>query len=61
MELIEELLNADEVKNNKSAVAGLEDLKVLFKSLEIYGVLDVVRPYFVVFYQKLFSLSFIFV
>jgi len=42
MELIEELLNAEEVKNNKSAVAGLEDLKVLFKSLEIYGVLDVV-------------------
>lgn len=38
-ELIEKLLNEDEVKENKSAVEGLTDLKLLFDYIEIYNII----------------------
>lgn len=39
-ELIDKLLEDEAMKAQKSAVEGLEDLRVLFKYLELYGITD---------------------
>ncbi|XP_078326526.1 histidine--tRNA ligase-like isoform X3 [Crassostrea virginica] len=39
-ELIDKLLEDEAMKSQKSAVEGLEDLRVLFKYLELYGITD---------------------
>lgn len=42
-ELIDKLLEDEAMKAQKSAVEGLEDLRVLFKYLELYGITDKVH------------------
>lgn len=42
-ELIDKLLEDEAMKSQKSAVEGLEDLRVLFKYLELYGITDKVH------------------
>lgn len=42
-ELIDKLLEDEAMKAQKSAVEGLEDLRVLFKYLELYGITDKVQ------------------
>ena len=40
MDLIEELLQSEELKTQKCAIEGLEDMKILFRYLDLYGVSD---------------------
>ena len=46
VELVERLKQDPVLLKNKTAIAGLDDMALLFKYLEIYGVTDRVRLFF---------------
>ena len=54
-DLIEALLTDEDLRGQKAAIEGLEDIKLLLKYCELYGILDKVGivPFFFIYFKVL--------